>query len=150
MTAGFARPPPGPIPGQRRETSPPLRGGVEELVGSSGESERDRRRDSHDFLIFGLDQLPSALVHHPMVPATEQDEIAEVGRTAMDPVHEVMSIAPGRRALTTGPAAVTVANPEGPAQGVGDHALAAADVDGHRVLAEQDPGDAAVASHALH
>ncbi len=49
-----------------------------------------------------------------MVPATQQDEIVEIGRTAMDPVHEVMSIsrlsprstnreanlsAPARRAL---------------------------------------------------
>jgi len=47
----------------------------------------------------GFDQLPPALVHHPMVTATQQDEIVEVHRPAMDPVNKVMPISSGRCGL---------------------------------------------------
>jgi len=33
--------------------------------------EGDGRRDGDDLLIMSFDQLPSTLVHHPMVAATE-------------------------------------------------------------------------------
>ena len=33
--------------------------------------EGDGRRDRDDLLIMSFDQLPSTLVHHPMVAATE-------------------------------------------------------------------------------
>src|SRR2546426_1931661 len=72
------------------------------LVRSSRQPERDGGRDRHDLLMFGLDQLPAALMHHPMVPATEQDQVVEVGRTAVDPMHEMMSIAHRGRALQPG------------------------------------------------
>src|SRR5437870_2771848 len=64
------------------------------LVRSARQSERNGRRDGHDLTVFGFDQLPSALVHHPMVPATQKDEVVEVGRPAFDPAQEMMPIAP--------------------------------------------------------
>ena len=42
---------------------------------SSLPEEANRGRDDGDLFPFALDQLPSTLVHHPMVPATEQDQV---------------------------------------------------------------------------
>src|SRR2546430_15926529 len=69
------------------------------LVWSSRQAKGDRRRDGDDLTVFGLDQLPSALMHHPMVPATQKDEVVEVGRPALDPAQEMMPIALRGRSL---------------------------------------------------
>src|SRR3989454_7290341 len=112
--------------------------------------EGDGWRDRDDLLIMSFDQLPSTLMHHPMVASTEQDQVVEVGRTALDPMHQVMSIAHRGGAFASWPAAVPVASLQGSAQSSRDHPLGAPDVDRHGVLAEQDAGHAAVASHPLH
>ena len=85
-----------------------------------------------------------------MVPATEQDQVLEVGRSAVDPVLHMVAVAHRGRALAARPAAVPVARLEGPAEASRDDPLGASDIDRHRLLAEQHPGDAAVAGHALH
>jgi len=64
------------------------------LVGSSRQPERDGRRDRNDLATLGLYQLPSALVHHPMVPGAQQDEVFQLVATAMHHVDEVVPIAP--------------------------------------------------------
>src|SRR6266566_267185 len=111
--------------------------------------EGDSRRDRDDLMISRFDQLPAAFVHHPMVPATEQDQVVEVGRPAVYPMHQVMSVAHRGRSLAARPPALTIASLQSPAQSARDQPLRAPDVDRHRLLAEQDPGDAAVAGHAL-
>jgi hypothetical protein len=35
-----------------------------------------------------------AFMHHPMMPVAKKSEIVEIGRPAMDPTNQVMSIAP--------------------------------------------------------
>src|SRR6059058_4845834 len=45
-----------------------------------------RWRDRHDLTVLALKQLPSGHMHHPMVPVTEQHEVVERGRPAVDPV----------------------------------------------------------------
>src|SRR6266705_584223 len=62
-------------------------------VRSSRKTKGDGRGDGHDLPVVAFDQLPSALMHHAMVPATEQDQVVELGGTAVDPVHQVMPIA---------------------------------------------------------
>src|SRR2546422_11420493 len=63
------------------------------LVWSSRQTKGDDRRDGHDLPVVAFDQLPSALMHHAMMPATEQDQVVELGGTAVDPVHQVMPVA---------------------------------------------------------
>src|SRR5207302_3608756 len=48
-------------------------------VRPSGQAEGDGRRDGHDLPVIAFDQLPSALMRHAMVPATEQDSKAPPG-----------------------------------------------------------------------
>src|SRR5258708_4786370 len=71
----------GPHPGLRRDF--PMSG--EEL----------RRCDDDDLAVVGFDQLPTAFVDHPMMPSTEQDQVAQVGLAAVHPVDQVMAVAPG-------------------------------------------------------
>src|SRR5207249_6348229 len=64
------------------------------LIWPAWQAEGDRRRN-HDDLSIALDQLPSTLMHHPIMPATEQDQVAEVGFAAVGPMHQVMTVTPG-------------------------------------------------------
>ena len=75
-----------------------------------------RRREGDDLAGFGFDQLPAAFVDHPMVPATEQDQVVKVSAAAVYPVDYVVAVAPGRRPLATRPSAVAVASLERPLQ----------------------------------
>ena len=56
--------------------------------------EVDHWSDRDDPAIVGLDQLPAAFVNHPMMPATEEDEVVQVCVSSVDPMHHVMSVAP--------------------------------------------------------
>src|SRR5437899_3367846 len=78
--------------------------------------EGDGRRDGDDLLIMSFDQLPSTLVHHAMVAPTEQDQVVKIGRTALDPMHQVMSIAHRGGAFAPRPLAAPVASPQAAAQ----------------------------------
>jgi hypothetical protein len=50
--------------------------------------------DGYDLAFVSLRDLPMVLMHHPVMPMAQKDEVLEIGRTSMDPVHEVMSITP--------------------------------------------------------
>jgi hypothetical protein len=50
--------------------------------------------DGYDLAFARLRDLPMVLMHHPMMPMAQENKVLEIGRSAMDPVHEVMSIAP--------------------------------------------------------
>jgi hypothetical protein len=47
---------------------------------------------------------------HPVMALAEEDQVVEVGLPAVDPVHDVVPIAPRRRSLAAWPAAVLVAD----------------------------------------
>jgi hypothetical protein len=51
-------------------------------------------RDCKQLSFVGLYQLPSAFVNHPVMAMTKQDQVADVGRPASAPVHEVMGGSP--------------------------------------------------------
>src|SRR2546421_11500165 len=66
---------------------------VTHLVWPPRQAEGDGGGDGNDLPVIAFDQLPSALVHHAVMPTTEQDQVVELGRTAVDPVHQVMPVA---------------------------------------------------------
>src|SRR5438309_7995587 len=125
-----------------------LRSTVTPLVWPARESEGNRRRDGHDLSVAGLDQLPAALMHHPVMPMAEQDLVLDLSAAAMQPMHDVMAIALRRRPLATRPLAVLIPRDQSPAPRTFDRSLAPPDVDHHRVL-HQDPAQAGVAGPAL-
>ena len=96
-----------------------------------------------------MHDLPVALVDHPVMPVAEQDQVAEVGCPAMDPVNQVMRRAPPRRAVTSRPAAAAVASVERPPSGLRNDALGAPDVDHQRLGVEEDASNAGIAGQPL-
>jgi hypothetical protein len=67
-------------------------------------------------------QLPAALVHRMMMATAQQQQVAQVGGAAVEPVAQVMGVAPGHRPVTPWEPAATVAHRQGGALGGGDHA----------------------------
>src|ERR671936_3001637 len=82
-----------------------IRGIVVGLVGAARQSESDGRGDGDDLTIVGSNQLPAALVDHAVVAFAKQDTVVEAGLTAVDPVHEVVAVAPRGGSLTARPLA---------------------------------------------
>src|SRR5205823_11874589 len=93
-----------------------------------------RRRDGDDFAVLGRDQLPPALMHHPVMPGAQKDEVFQLIAASVHHVDDVMAVAPGGRSLAAWPAAVLVAGVERPPPGAFDRPLRPADIDHHRVL----------------
>jgi hypothetical protein len=50
--------------------------------------------DGYDLAFVSLRDLPVVLVHHPVMSMAKKDKVVEVCRPAMDPMDEMMSIAP--------------------------------------------------------
>src|SRR5438093_13332929 len=80
------------------------------LVRTSGQAEGDGGRDADDLALLSLDQLPAALVHQPVMALAQEHAVVEVGLAALDPVHQVMAVAPGGGTLAGRPAAVLIAD----------------------------------------
>ena len=49
------------------------------------------RRDGQDMAVIGANDLPPTLMHHRVMPVAEKGEVGQIGRSAMDPVHEMVS-----------------------------------------------------------
>src|SRR5207247_5270868 len=90
-------------------------------------------------------QLPAALVRHPMVSMAQEDHVRQIGLAAVDPVNNVVRIAPGCGPFAARPFAMTVARIESTTPGAGYDATGAADVDHDRLRSQHDAGDGAVA-----
>src|SRR5713226_2245562 len=124
------------------------KGGANPLRGTSPRG-GEARRNRVDASIVAPHDLPIALMHHPVMPVTQEDQVRKIGRPPMNPVHDVMRRSPARRPITTWPRAATVANLESFALRARDHSLGATNVDDHRLGVEQYPRDRAVASQSL-
>ncbi|HXL78710.1 MAG TPA: hypothetical protein VN985_08705, partial [Candidatus Eisenbacteria bacterium] len=83
------------------------------------------------------------------MPVAQKNQVGEIGRAAMDPVHDVVRRAPFWRPVAAWPPAVAVAGVERATRGPGDCPLGAPNIDDRRVGAEQDAGNVAVASQPL-
>jgi hypothetical protein len=78
----------------------------------------------------------------------DEDEVEDRGLTAVGPVDEVVGVAVAGRCAAAGDDAAAVAGDEGAADGGGDEAVFAADVEGFGVGAEDDRDDAGVAGES--
>src|SRR6476646_11665754 len=47
--------------------------------------------DGHHLIVIRFDQLPAALMHHPVMPVAEKDQVSKVAVAALCPVHQVMA-----------------------------------------------------------
>jgi len=66
-------------------------------------------------------QPPAALMHRMMMPAAHQHQVPQIGGAAVEPVAQVVGVAPGHRPVTPREPATTVAHRQrGPLRG-GDH-----------------------------
>jgi hypothetical protein len=86
-------------------------GGTEPAVGSAG-------------------QLPAALMDGPMMGSAEEGQVGQVGRAAIQPVPQMVGVAPGQGSVTTGEDTAPVADGQGGPLGGLDDPGAAADVQG--------------------
>jgi hypothetical protein len=50
--------------------------------------------DGHGAAVVSLRNAPSVFMHHPVMPMAKKYKIFEIGRSAMDPVDHMVSIAP--------------------------------------------------------
>ena len=62
-------------------------------------------------------QPPAALVHGSVVGPAQQGQVGQVGGAAVDPVAQMVGLAPGQRAGTVGEDAAAVADGQGGALG---------------------------------
>src|SRR5260370_13726183 len=85
--------------------------------------------DGDDLAWRSPSQLPAELMNEAMVSPTQEACVGEVGFAAIDPVDEVVAIAPVGRTVATGKPAVMVADDERAAQCRRDRAGAATNVD---------------------
>jgi hypothetical protein len=58
-------------------------------------------RDAGEPPIRTTEQPPATLMNHPMVSPTQQHQVREVGRAAIQPVPQMMGLTPGQRPVTT-------------------------------------------------
>ena len=56
--------------------------------------ESHSRGDRHHPPVIGFDQLPSTFMHQPVMAVAEKDQVGQLGVPSVDPVDEVMSVAP--------------------------------------------------------
>jgi hypothetical protein len=60
---------------------------VQEQSGGVVRRELVRPSNGHDAPVLLLHDLPVVLMNHPVMPMAEKDEVVEIGRPAVDPVH---------------------------------------------------------------
>jgi hypothetical protein len=85
-------------------------------------------------------ELPAALMHGPMMGSAHQDQVVQVGGAAIQPVLDVVGLAPGQGAVTAGEDTAAVAHGQGGPLGGLDDSGGPADVQGLAGGPTQDRG----------
>ena len=75
------------------------------------------RWDGGELSVGMAGQLPAALMDRSMVGSAEQGQVGQIGRAAMEPVAQVVGLAPGQRAGAVGEDTAAVADGQGGALG---------------------------------
>src|SRR5215211_2965452 len=86
-------------------------------------------------------ESPAALMDRPMMGPAHQDQVVQVGRAAIQPVDQMVGLAPGQGAVTVGEDTAAVAHGQGGALGGLDDSGGPADVQGLGRGAIQDRGE---------
>src|SRR5215203_4723016 len=86
------------------------------------------------------DQPPAALMDRPMMGPAHQDQVVQIGRAAIQPMLEMVGLAPGQRAVTAGEDTAAVAHGQGGPLGGLDDPGGPADVQGLAGGPTQDRG----------
>jgi hypothetical protein len=85
-------------------------------------------------------QLPAAVVDRSVVGPAQQGQVGQVGGATVQPVPEVVALAPGQGSLAVGEATAAVADGQGAALGGGDDPAGSAEVQGLAGGAAEDWG----------
>jgi hypothetical protein len=91
--------------------------------------------------VGGAGEWPAALVDRPMVGPAQQGQVGQVGRAAVQPVAQVVGLAPGQGPAAAGEATAAVADGQGGALGGAGDPAAAADLQGLGGGSAQDRGE---------
>src|SRR5712691_10813058 len=70
--------------------------------------ETGRRRNREHPSIVRAHDLPTAFVHHPVMPVAEKGEVRKVAGTVLNPVHKVMPFSHAHRPVASRPGTTTV------------------------------------------
>src|SRR5260370_5207359 len=84
--------------------------GLDRAAGQSFDS--SRRRHRKHATVIGANDLPAAIVDHPVMPVAKKCEIRKVARPVIDPVHQMMALSHAHRPIASWPRASTVPNLE--------------------------------------
>jgi hypothetical protein len=86
-------------------------------------------------------ESPAALMDRPMMGPAHQDQVVQVGRAAIQPVDQMMSLTPGKGTIAAGEDTAAVAHGQGGPLGGLDDPGGPADVQGLARGATQDRGE---------
>src|SRR5882757_2960796 len=86
-------------------------------------------------------------MHHAMVFPTEHHQIVDIGSAAVQPMNNVMHLAPHRASIAARVGATAVAGGDGLALRGGDTPLLAAHIKWLALPVEDDRGDLCIAEH---
>src|SRR3979490_2881145 len=101
----------------------------------------DRRRDGQHAAVVATNDLPVALVHHPVMPVAEKGEVGRLIRTTVDPVLDMVARSPARRPLAPRPGAAPVAHIQRLARRSRDRPLGPPNIDDRGLRTEHDARD---------
>src|SRR5207245_11502010 len=95
-------------------------------------------------------QLPAALVRHPVVSMAQEDHVRQIGVAAVDPVNNVVRIAPCSGPLAARPFAMTVARIESKTHGAWYDAAGEYAIDYDRLKVQLPDREGAVQRETLN
>jgi hypothetical protein len=84
-------------------------------------------------------------MNHPVMSPAEQNQVAELGLPSVQPVATVMAVAPGRRPVAAGKAAMAVPHDQGSSDRRGDGSGSPSHIEGLRGPIGDYTGDAGIA-----
>lgn len=111
-----------------------------QLAGRSGDGE----------VRWGSRQTPALIMYECVVEAAEQDQVVQIGWTPVEPMPDVMGVAPSRRPVACRESATSVPILDEVALPAAHHSFGASELDRHGFGAEYVPSELGVAGHPTH